>query len=65
VIDGSTRCFQPSTVSNPVDQLPQVTTSPRPKLGSIFSQTAKARISKMPIKNVGSDTPSSDNVIQT
>ncbi len=65
VIAGSTRCFQPSNVSQPVDQPPSITTSPRPKLGNNLSITANTRISRMPIRNVGSDTPSSDNVMNT
>ena len=38
-------------------------TSPRPKLGSHLSCTAKNRMSRMPIRNVGNDTPSSETVI--
>ena len=44
-------------------QPPSDTVSPRPKLGSHFSVTANTRISRMPIRKVGSDTPSSDTVI--
>ena len=63
VIAGSTRCRQPSTLVMPVVHGPKATTSPRPKLGSHFSVTAKTRISRMPIRNVGSDTPISEIVI--
>jgi len=41
------------------------TVSPRPKLGSHFSSTEKIRISRMPIRKVGSETPSSEPVITT
>ena len=63
VIAGSTRWRQPSTLVIPVVQGPKATTSPRPKLGSHFSVTANTRISRMPIRNVGSDTPMSEIVI--
>jgi len=39
------------------------TTSPRPKLGSHFNITANTRISRMPIRKVGSETPSSEKPI--
>ncbi len=42
-----------------------LTTSPRPKLGNTLKITANTRISRMPIRKVGSDTPTSDNVIHT
>ena len=63
VIAGSTRWRQPSRVAIPVVQGPNATTSPRPKLGSHFSVTANTRISRMPIRKVGSETPMSDIVI--
>ena len=63
VIPGRIRWRQPSMLVMPVVQGPKATTSPRPKLGSQFSVTAKARISRMPIRKVGSDTPISEIVI--
>ena len=39
-------------------------TGPRPKLGSQPSTTENTRISSMPIRKVGSDTPSSDRAIR-
>ena len=65
VTAGSTRCFQPSTVSRPLVQPPSATTSPRPKLGNHLSVTAKNRISRMPIRKVGNETPSNDTAIMT
>jgi len=38
-------------------------TSPRPKLGSHFKVTANSKISRMPIRKVGSDTPISEIAI--
>ena len=62
---GRTRCFQPSTVRKPVVHAPSATTSPRPKLGNTFSMTANTKISRMPIRKVGKETPSSEKVIKT
>ena len=63
VIAGSTRWRQPSTLVIPVVQGPNATTSPRPKLGSHLSVTAKTRMRRMPIKKVGSETPIRETVI--
>ena len=41
---------------------PICTVWPRPNDGSQCSMTAKIRISRMPIRKVGSDTPSSETV---
>ena len=60
---GRIRCFRPSIVARPVVQGPKATTSPRPKLGSHLSVTAKPRISRIPIRKVGSETPTSEIVI--
>ena len=40
-----------------VHQLPTCTTGPRPKLGSQPRATEKTRISRIPSRNVGSETP--------
>ncbi len=47
----------PDQVRNPVLHQPSCTTAPRPKLGSQPSSTEKIRISRMPIRKVGSETP--------
>ena len=65
VIAGNRRCSQPSRVNSPVLQVPHCTTCPRPKLGNQPSHTANTRISNMPIRKVGSDTPSKDKVMNT
>jgi len=65
VTAGSTMWCQPSAVSSPLLHQPSATTSPRPKLGNQPSPTEKNKISRMPIKNVGSDTPSSDKVMNS
>ncbi len=65
VTAGSTRWRQPLGDSRPVVQPPRSVTSPRPKLGSQPNCTEKIRISTMPIRNVGSDTPSSEKVMNT
>ena len=57
VMEGSTSALRPLQVRKPVDHQPSFTVSPRPKEGSIPSQTAKTRISKMPIRKTGSETP--------
>ena len=62
---GRIMCSQPSSVNRPELHQPNCTVSPRPKLGSQPSQTEKIRISRMPIRKVGSDTPSSDTVMNT
>ena len=65
VMAGSTMWCQPLAVISPLDHQPICTTSPRPKLGNQPSMTANTKINKMPIKKVGSDTPSSDTVIRS
>ena len=62
VIDGRISALRPEMVRKPVVHQPICTVSPRPKDGSQCSITAKIRISRMPIRKVGSDTPSSDTV---
>ncbi len=52
--------FSPEAVSSPVDHQPSWTTSPRPKEGSQRSSTAKSQMRPMPMRKVGSDTPTSD-----
>ena len=54
---------RPVGVSRPEVQLPTCTVSPRPKLGSHCSSTAKTQISRTPIRKVGSDTPTSETVM--
>ena len=56
---------QPLALSRPVLHHPICTTSPRPKLGNQPRVTANTRISRMPIRNVGSDTPSSEMVMNS
>ena len=65
VIAGKIRWRQPSTVKRPLVQWPSATTSPRPKAGSQRRLAANTEISRIPIRKVGSDTPSSENVIST
>ncbi len=55
---GSTICESPSRVSSPVSQRPILTVSPRPKAGSQPSQTEKIVIRKMPVRNTGTEMPS-------
>ena len=65
VMAGSVMWCQPLALSRPVDHQPSSVTGPRPKLGNQPSVTENTRISKMPIKKVGSDTPSSEIVMNT
>ena len=62
VIAGRIRWRSPSIEVSPVVHQPIAVVSPRPYDGSQPSITANTRISRMPIRNVGSDTPSSDSV---
>ena len=64
VMAGKVMWCQPLAVNNPVLQNPSWVTSPRPKLGNQPSKTAKINISKIPIKKVGSDTPSNDTIMK-
>ena len=52
----------PEVVSIPVVQNPTFVTSPRPKDGSSPSHTAKMRMRKMPMRKLGSETPTSEVV---
>jgi len=54
VIDGIIRDFKPEAVRNPLVHQPISTTSPLPKVGSQRNMTPKNKISRIPIKNVGS-----------
>ncbi|MOA54575.1 hypothetical protein D3C78_1782220 [compost metagenome] len=54
----------PDLVRNPVVHHPRLTTSPRPKLGSHRSCTPNTRISRMPIRNVGSEIPAKDSAMK-
>ena len=65
VMAGSTMWCQPLRLSRPVVHQPRSSTSPRPKLGNHPSQTVNTRISRMPIRKVGNETPSSDRVMKT
>ncbi len=60
VIAGRMRDFKPEAVSKPVVHQPIATVSPRPKEGSQPSKTANTRISRMPMRKVGRDTPTSE-----
>ena len=62
VMAGRIMADNPDAVKKPLLHQPICTTSPRPKDGSTLSQTANTRISRMPIRNVGSDTPISETV---
>jgi len=65
VIAGSTSAFSPDAVRKPVLQNPSRTTSPRPNDGSTPSVTGNRKISRMPIRNVGSEMPISDTERKT
>ena len=60
VIEGRINAFSPDQVRKLVVHQPIWTVSPRPKDGSSRSHTANTRISRMPIKKVGSDMPIRD-----
>ena len=60
VIVGRISAFNPLVVSSPVVHQPNATVSPRPNDGSQPSCTANTRISRMPIRNDGRLTPTSD-----
>jgi hypothetical protein len=62
VITGRISAFNPDLVRSPVVHHPSATVSPRPNDGSQPSCTAKTRISRMPIRNEGRLTPTSDVV---
>ncbi|CPM32111.1 Uncharacterised protein [Bordetella pertussis] len=50
-------------MSSPVDHHPSEMTSPRPKLGSQRNCTPNTSISRMPIRNVGSEMPASESAM--
>ena len=50
--------MSPSSVSSPVSQNPMRTVSPRPKAGSHPSHTEKTEIRMMPVRNTGTEMPS-------
>ena len=58
VTAGSRRCLSPSSVNSPVSQNPMRTVSPRPKAGSHPSHTEKTEIRMMPVRNTGTEMPS-------
>ena len=60
VIAGRISALSPLLVRKPVVHQPSATVSPRPNEGSQPRMTAKTRISRIPIRNVGSDTPISE-----
>ena len=58
VIAGRISALMPAQEVKPVVHQPPIcVTGPRPKLGSQPSHTANTRISRMPSRKVGSDTP--------
>ena len=63
VIEGRISAFSPDVVSEArCSTGPICTVSPRPKDGSTPSHTAKMRMRKMPMRKLGSDTPTSEVV---
>ena len=62
-MDGMMRDLRPDPVRNPVVHQPMAITSPRPKVGSQRRMTPKNRMSRMPMRKVGSDTPTSERVM--
>ena len=58
VTAGRSRCLSPSRVRSPVSQNPMRTVSPRPKAGSQPSHTEKIEIRMMPVRNTGTEMPS-------
>ena len=63
MIEGIIRDFKPEAVKKPLVHQPISTTSPLPKVGSQRNMTPKNKISRIPIKNVGNDTPTSEIVM--
>ncbi len=57
---GITSAFKPLTVSSPVVQTPRSTVAPRPNEGSQPRLTLNIQISRIPMKNDGSEIPRSD-----
>ncbi|MNR18329.1 hypothetical protein D3C85_1350530 [compost metagenome] len=64
VMAGMMSASHPDLVRNPVVHHPRLTTSPRPKLGSHRSCTPKTRMSRMPIRKVGSEMPAKDSAMK-
>jgi hypothetical protein len=64
VIDGMINDFNPDAVKKPVDHQPISIMSPRPKVGNHLRITPNNKIRRMPIRNVGSDTPINEIVIK-
>ena len=60
VTAGRMIALRPEPVSNPVLQKPSWITSPRPNDGSTCKVTANTKMSRIPIRNVGSEMPISD-----
>ena len=63
VMAGRISALIPDIVRSPVLHQPRCTTSPRPKDGNHPRTTAKIQISRMPVRNVGSETPISEIAI--
>ena len=57
VMEGRISALIPDQVRKPVLHQPSCTVSPRPKEGSQPSQTENTRISRMPMRKGGSETP--------
>ena len=57
--------LSPLIVKSPVDQPPSCTTAPRPNDGSQPSCTEKMYRSRIAIRNVGKDTPTSDRAMKS
>ena len=60
VMEGSRSERSPLVVSSPVVQGPRETTSPRPEEGSHCSWTAKRKMRSSPMRNVGTERPTSE-----
>src|SRR3546814_1747884 len=77
VIDGRMSARRPDSVRKPVDHQPSCTVSPRPKVGSCGTRarpraalmscdsTPNTRISRMPMRKVGSEMPTRERVRKT
>ena len=64
VMEGMMRDLRPDPVRNPVVHQPMATTSPRPKVGSQRRMTPNKRMRRMPMRKVGSDTPTRERVMK-
>ena len=65
VIDGMTSDFNPDAVRKPVVHPPSETVVPRPYAGSQLSSTEKIRIRMMPVRNDGTEMPTSETTCST